>query len=318
MNSYTVFNLNLAELLPDRSLAYRDSLSECSNGEALAESIRRCGVVQPITVWQRNEGLQVVAGFRRLEVVQNLGQGHIPARLVQGDGRFLFLAAVEEHAGQEINLRERARAIRIGIDLGWSVAEVSQTLLPPLGCSPHPSQATQHLKILALPRLLLDLLVAKRFSLRRSLPFCHWDSADALILAQIALHLRLGGRQIEEVATWLREIAGREQLPLCQVVEELSLLAPFTPQAADQTQASALERLERKRMPETYRRRDNLQQLCQAASQNGMQVRFDPNFTSDAMEIVLSLESNNQLQAITRHLSDPQTQAQLEHILRCI
>jgi ParB family transcriptional regulator, chromosome partitioning protein len=85
--------------------------------EALAESIRRHGVIQPILVTETAEGYQLVAGERRLQAAEMAGLQVIPAVVRHAVPREqLELALVENIQRADLNPMEEAHAYRQLID----------------------------------------------------------------------------------------------------------------------------------------------------------------------------------------------------------
>lgn len=298
------------QLSSDRSLAYRDPLSLWSGASALRSSMQRQGMLVPVWARRVGEAYQLVAGFRRVETALELGLQRIPAVIVDGNVGELFCKSVERHAGQEANLRERARAVSVGLSLGWTARQVAQRLLPALALEPSGRLAEHLARVGRLPPELLDLLVAKSFSLRRSLAFCALDAAEARSLARVATQLALGARQIEEVGTWLQEIARREQLPLAQVLQQLGLGETDEPD-----RAASLQRLEQRRYPEATRRRAAIAALCDGFAAGLVTVRHHKNFAADGVDLSLHVDSVAQLREAAARLADGPTLERLDKIL---
>lgn len=277
-------------LLRDRGLAHRDGLQLWPDADRLRRSIRRQGVIEPVTVWTGGEEPRLVAGFRRVQVLEELGESEVPARLSERPLDELFIAAVESHAGQPANLREVARAVSVGLELGWSLEQTATRLLPALALEPHPRLAGRYLELLDLPAELLQLFVDKGFSLRRCLPFCALEPAAAGILAALVRSGAVrGGRQLEEAASWLVEAAAREGTTVAALAGELGLLGPDA--------ASSLTRLEVRRFPEVSRRRRELDVLCDAVAggERGLRVGYDRNLADEEIEVTLRLASPGDL-----------------------
>lgn len=322
----------LGSISDDRCFAYRDPVGRWPGTPRLRESIRRLGVLTPVLLRERASSpsqLQLVAGFRRVDLLRQLGRGddhQVPARLVHGSPFELLLRSVEEHAGQEANPLEKARAIKAGLGLlsgagtpeEDAISEVTRRLLPPLGLQPHRDLIAQHLELLAAPRGLRELLVDKAFSLRRCLPLLRLERADAALMAEVARHLQLGGRQIEEVATQLLEVTRRDQQGLAQVVEELDLLEPIDPSCRGRQLAGALKRLETRRLPETSRRRRELDRLCQTFAGGRISVRYDRDLCDEIVEMVLRCRSCEEMRQQVGMLGQSEITTQLEAILELL
>jgi len=304
----------LSEISASRDLAYRDPLSLYPGAGALLSSIERRGILTPVVLFDGERGLQAAAGFRRLEAARQLGLATVPA-LLRGEGpAALFLEAVEEQAGQELNLREKARAVAVAHQLGWPVQRIAAQLCPALGVQAHRGLVDKLLKLREIPAPLFDSFVAKGFSLRQCLPYCSLDPAEGEQLARIAAHLGLGSRRLERATAWLLEISRREELPLARVVEELAILAPFEPGQQARAQRTALGRLERRRMPESSARRQEVERLCGELG-GGLRVAFDPTFAAESIEVALRVHDLGDLERARAELGEQRVRRILGEIL---
>jgi ParB family chromosome partitioning protein len=95
--------------------------------EALAESIREHGVIQPILVTETLDGYQLVAGERRFRAAQLAGLERIPAVVRQlADRQQLELALVENIQRSDLGPMEEASAYRQLVDdFGLTQEEVA-------------------------------------------------------------------------------------------------------------------------------------------------------------------------------------------------
>ena len=89
-----------------------DSLSE------LAESIRKYGLIQPITVRPLDNGYyQIIAGERRWRAARNANLSEIPVRIIEADDRMAMeLALVENLQREDLNPIEEAKGYRTLMD----------------------------------------------------------------------------------------------------------------------------------------------------------------------------------------------------------
>ena len=129
--------------------------------EALADSIRSHGIIQPITV-RRLEGdrYQIIAGERRWRAARMAGLDELPARIVDADDReAMVLALVENLQREDLNPVEQARGMRRLLEEYGCTQEGAAELL---GCS-RPA-LTNALRLLALPEPVLAMLEDGRLS----------------------------------------------------------------------------------------------------------------------------------------------------------
>lgn len=302
--------LPLGRILPDRTLAYRDGLRFWAGAQGLRASIRRTGVLQPVTVTpDEGDRWRLVAGFRRVAVLEQLGAAEVLALPVTGPVPELFLRAVEEHCGQPPNLREVARALDVGRRLGWSLEQAACRLLPALALEPAVELARRYLELLELPPTLLSFLVDKGFSLRRALPLCRLTAQEASVVAKMLQNPGIrGGRQLEESTSQLVELAAREGRAVADVADELGLVGPpFDPDGP--------RRLQARRLPETTRRRSELDRLARELADSSIALSYDANFAGEEVELAIRVGSVDDLVQQTDRLARPETHWRLEAIL---
>jgi ParB-like partition proteins len=129
--------------------------------EALADSIRSHGIIQPITV-RRLEGdhYQIIAGERRWRAARMAGLGELPARIVDADDReAMVLALVENLQREDLNPVEQAKGMRRLLEEYGCTQEGAAEMV---GCS-RPA-LTNALRLLALPEPVLAMLEDARLS----------------------------------------------------------------------------------------------------------------------------------------------------------
>ena len=108
-----------------RSVFDEDALEE------LADSIRRYGMIQPITARSLPGGYyQIIAGERRWRAARRAGLDEVPVRVIEADDRRAAeLALVENLQREDLNPIEEARGYRALIDdYGLTQEEASQSV----------------------------------------------------------------------------------------------------------------------------------------------------------------------------------------------
>lgn len=99
--------------------------------EELAESLKRYGVIQPVTARKLDSGYyQIIAGERRWRAARLAGLEEIPVRVIEADDRRTAeLALVENLQREDLNPIEEARGYRALIDdYGLTQEEAAQSV----------------------------------------------------------------------------------------------------------------------------------------------------------------------------------------------
>ena len=106
--SGAISTLPISKVEPRRDQPRRDFDPEAL--EALSESIREYGLIQPITVRPLDRGYyQIIAGERRWRAAREAGLTEIPVRILEADDRLAMeLALVENLQRKDLNPMEEA------------------------------------------------------------------------------------------------------------------------------------------------------------------------------------------------------------------
>ena len=120
----------------------------------LAESIRRHGILQPLTVRRTAEGWELVAGERRLRAARLAGQETVPCLETEVDGRASLLALVENLQRKDLHYLEEAEAIAAFLH---QTGMTQEAVAAQLGMSP--SALANKLRLLRLSPACRALLV---------------------------------------------------------------------------------------------------------------------------------------------------------------
>jgi ParB family chromosome partitioning protein len=113
----------------------------------LTDSVRTYGILQPLTVQQRPDGYELIAGERRLRAAAAAGLREVPCLLVQAEERdSALLALIENLQRRDLNYWEEASAIAALIARYGLSQETAAELL-----GKAPSSVANKLRLLRLP-----------------------------------------------------------------------------------------------------------------------------------------------------------------------
>lgn len=106
----SVTRIDVAQIYPNphqpRTVFEREALS------ALSDSIKRYGILQPISVRREKEGYEIIAGERRYRAAKEAGLTAVPCLVYEVDGEASAeLSVMENLLREDLNLFETAAAI---------------------------------------------------------------------------------------------------------------------------------------------------------------------------------------------------------------
>ena len=177
-------SLPVSSITPNPNQPRKDF--EISSLEALSQSIRHTGLLQPVVVRRAVSGYELIAGERRWRAAQMAGLDTIPAIVREAThAESVELALVENLLREDLNPIEEAQAYQqLLAEFGWTQDELAQRV------GRDRSSVANSLRLLRLPELIQADLRAGRLTM---------GHARALLsLASEAEQLRLRDRILEQ------------------------------------------------------------------------------------------------------------------------
>jgi ParB family chromosome partitioning protein len=174
----------------------RTHLDEAALQE-LTESIRACGVIQPITVRAVDGRYQLVAGERRWLASQRAGKATVPAIVRQlSNEQAMEIGIIENLQREDLNPVEQARAFeRLSREFGLTQEQMAQRT------GKDRSSVSNFLRLLRLPAEVLALIESAQLSFGHAKALMTLDSPEAMgRLAKRAVQLSMSVRQLEAAA----------------------------------------------------------------------------------------------------------------------
>src|ERR671922_1897509 len=118
-------------MVPLARIKPRDGFNPRSDfdGERMAElveSVKRHGIITPLTLAADGDGFTIIAGERRYRAAKVAKLKEVPAQVREADGEALALAVAENLIRADLNPNEEARAYRRLIDEHGDAAKVAQ------------------------------------------------------------------------------------------------------------------------------------------------------------------------------------------------
>lgn len=182
---------------------------------SLAESIKRSGILQPITVRNERGRLEIIAGERRWRAASRAGLSRIPAIIRDAtDQEMLELALVENLQREDLNAIDRAAAYRDFCSrFGLRPEEVAERL------GEDRTTVVNYLRLLDLPEALQALVRGGRLSMGHARCLLGVRSEiEQERLAQASIQNELSVRALEEIVRRKRSKESTSGQP--QVVDE--------------------------------------------------------------------------------------------------
>ncbi len=192
--SGNVVDIDINKIEPNRSQPRKHFDEEALI--ALADSIKECGVIQPVILKRKDDYYELVAGERRWRASKIAGITKIPSVIKDYDDQTVFeIALIENLQREDLNVIEEANGYkRLSEEFNLSQEEISKKV------GKSRSAVANSMRLLTLCEKVRDLLIDGKISAghaRALIPV--EDSEVQLELAERVVEEELSVRRIEEI-----------------------------------------------------------------------------------------------------------------------
>ena len=187
--------LRLSEIEPNRSQPRKKFDDESIS--ALADSIKRHGILQPLLVRPYGSGYQIVAGERRWRAARMLGMTEVPVQIREfSDSEYMQIALIENLQRENLNPIEEAQGyFELMESYGMTQDEISKTV----GRSR--SAVANAIRLLNLPEKIRDMLEDGDLTVGHAKALMAFDDEGLMTeAAEKACGGRLTVRELEKMA----------------------------------------------------------------------------------------------------------------------
>ena len=187
--------LRLSEIEPNRSQPRKKFDDESIS--ALADSIKRHGILQPLLVRPYGSGYQIVAGERRWRAARMLGMTEVPVQIREfSDSESMQIALIENLQRENLNPIEEAQGyFELMESFGMTQDEISKTV----GRSR--SVVANAIRLLNLPEKIRDMLEDGDLTVGHAKALMAFDDEGLMTeAAEKACGGRLTVRELEKMA----------------------------------------------------------------------------------------------------------------------
>ena len=195
------------------------------NLDPLTRSIGHVGLLQPIIVREKPRGssYQVISGFKRLTVCEQLGLKEIDAfsyrKSELGNLEGFQMTLHENLAIRGLNLIEKSMVVEKLIRrFGLSKESVTRDYMSMLGLQPNLRILGAVFQLVRLRGAVKRYIVEEGVSLENAVRLLEFSPEDQAEIARLVSKLKLGENKLKEVLAFLREISLRDGLTVREMV----------------------------------------------------------------------------------------------------
>lgn len=261
---------------------------------------------KPLLALNTGSCIKIVGGIHRFEAAQAAKVTQLPAYLLEDVDSTMDLLNLVAAYYSPLTLIDKANLIGIARKMGFNKTQIAGELFETLEIPPQAHLMNDYLFLLKLPHELQKLVVDKDLSLKRALIF---QRAEAHLdwVVQLIQNLHLGINMTAEIIQNIWEMAQRDNTDF-QTKAQQTGLWDIAREAVDDPRPVVMDiraKLSAARLPHLTAAGKALEQTIAAAKlPESVQVKWDPYFEKQGIEVTFHAKDLTEFQEILRGLKN--------------
>jgi len=311
--------------IPLRDIDFTDetfSLNFMVHLERLRSSMKKVGLIQPVLVREKHSRYQIVCGFRRGSVCQELGWNEIEARVIHQGEDDLRLFSMSLHD----NLTTRGfNSVEVAIALDKLVHHfrmdppvVIETFLPLFSLETSEKILNTYLSLVSMEDEMKRYIVQEEVSRSNIRRLASMTSEDRMATLSLLSALKLGENHLREVLTLLEETAQRDRRTVREIIALREIQATLSHQ--NLTPSQRTEKVKKALLTLRYPRLSQLQETFETKRKglnlpSGLSLQHPAFFEAKGVKIGLQCETLEEYQSLVSSLSLLQEKEEFQEML---
>jgi ParB family chromosome partitioning protein len=279
--------------------------------QRLRSSIEEVGLIQPVLLREKGNGYQIVCGFRRISVFQELKKAEIDSKVFKqgemGDFQLFSLSLHENLTARGFNTVEKAIALdKLVRCFRVDPAVAVRTYLPLFSLESHEKILNTYLSLARMEDELKRYVLREEVSRSNIRKLSALTPEDREALLSFLPSLKLGENRLREILNLLDEISRREELAVEEIVrkEDLQKILSQTDLTPSQRTERVKKVLMNLRYPRMHRREEEFEKKRRALNlPPGLSLNHPPFFEGKGLKMEFQFETMEEYQGVLSSLS---------------
>ena len=304
----------VAEMLPDET--FRFARKDPDKISRLEQSIRLSGLLEPIWVKESIKGMQITAGFSRLDAARAAGLKQIPVFIADDDisiGYLLYQILLAHCVSSDLNVIEKARILKIMDSVDPENRKQLFTLLE----LPDKSSFEDEMKaLLSLEPGIQYYIEEYNVSFKQASQFLQLDAEEQQYCAELASTLLIRPVELLDISIQLRESAKRDEVSMQDLSSALGIPDILH---SSLTRGQKIQELKHQIAECRYPKLTEWNAAIEASAKsmgfpaNG-QLKWDKTLENPGLLIQMQLKSNEDVQRLVTDLSSDQAKTEFKKL----
>jgi ParB/RepB/Spo0J family partition protein len=263
--------------------------------EKLRSSIKEVGLIEPVLLKKKDQGYQIVCGFRRIRLASELGIPVIASRVFEekdcGDVELFSLSLHENATGRGFNTVETALALdKLVHRFHIPSSTVIRSYLPLFSLETNEKILNTYLSLARMEEEVKSYVVREKVSRTNIRRLSSLTPEDRTAVLSLISSLKLGENSLRETLTLLEEIAPRERRTIREITEHPDIRGILSHE--EFTPSQRTERVKKVLLQLRYPRLHRLEETFHEKKKTlhlpaGLSVHHEPYFEGKGLRIEL-------------------------------
>ena len=196
----------------------------------LRSSIEEIGLIQPVLLRKKQDGYQIICGFRRIIIIEEIGGSDILSMVLdeeeKDDLQLFFMSLHENLTTRGFNTVEKAVALdKLVHHFHVDPVVVIKKYLPLFDLEADEKILNTYLSLIPMEEEIKRYVLKEEVSRTNIRRISSFSSKDRMALLSLISPLKLGENRLREILTFLEEIAKRDRLAIREIVKRPEIQA---------------------------------------------------------------------------------------------
>jgi ParB/RepB/Spo0J family partition protein len=277
----------------------------------LRASVKEIGLIQPVLLRKKQEEYQIVCGFRRIFVVEEIGGSDILSTVLdekeKGDLQLFLLSLHENLTTRGFNAIEKAIALdKLVRQFHIDPVVVIKKYLPLFDLEPDEKILNTYLSVIPMEEEIKRYVLKEEVSRTNIRRISAFAPKDRMALLSLVSPLKLGENRLREILTFLEEIAKRDRVTIRDILKKPEIQAILSHQ--ELTTPQRADRIKKVLLGLRYPRMHNMEEKFEKKRKelslpSNISLNHLPFFEGKGLKVEFQFETVEVYQAIVSSLS---------------
>jgi ParB family chromosome partitioning protein len=277
----------------------------------LRSSIEEIGLIQPVLLRKKKDGYQIICGFRRIFIIEEIGGSDILSMVLdeeeKDDLQLFFMSLHENLTTRGFNTVEKAVALdKLVHQFRVDPVVVIKKYLPLFDLEADEKILNTYFSLIPMEEEIKRYVLKEEVSRTNIRRISSFSSKDRMALLSLISPLKLGENRLREILTFLEEITKRDRLTIREIVKRPEIQAILSHQ--ELTPSQRADRMKKALVGLRYPRMHNMETRFEKKRKElnlptNVSLQHQPFFEGKGLKIEFQFETVERYRSMLSSLS---------------